>query len=61
MLISYIFVAVIVFILSLDVSIERQGYFEKSMLKESGIDAILWPIVIGVCYYNIYSEWRENK
>lgn len=58
MLISYLIVAVIVFILSLDVSVERQGRFETKMLKESGIDAILWPIVIGVCYYNIYSEWK---
>jgi len=60
MLISYIFVAMIVFILSLDVSIERQGYFEKRMLKDSGIDAALWPIVIGICYYNIYSEWKRK-
>lgn len=60
MLISYIVVAVIVFILSLDVSIERQGRFEKGMLKESGIDAVLWPIVIGICYYNIYSEWKRK-
>lgn len=60
MLISYIVVAVIVFILSLDVSIERRGCFEKGMLKESGIDAVLWPIVIGICYYNIYSEWKRK-
>lgn len=60
MIISYIVVAVIVFILSLDVSIERQWRFEKGMLKESGIDAALWPIVIGVCYYNIYSEWKRK-
>lgn len=60
MLISYIIIAVIVFILSLDVSIERHGYFETKMLKESGIDAVLWPIVIGVCYYNIYSEWKRK-
>lgn len=60
MLVSYIIVAVIVFILSLDVSVERHGRFEAKMLKESGMDAVLWPIVIGICYYNIYSEWKRK-
>ena len=58
MLVSYIICAVIVFILSLDVLVAERNHFEPWMLREAAIDGILFPLVIGICCYSIYKEWR---